>query len=255
MNNDSIIEQLVNHTPDNKKPFPALGDWHTTNAVALNYEEFAYEPMKKAYYEDYPTFKENRGTGKALGLAFCYGATEYNVMGTFPDMPKATAKQITSNFFTSLPVFNKYLKKLLKQATRDLYVKTFLGRRLFIPQLSKDQEFRVQMQGRNFAYNYPIQSFGGEHTRLAMYKVGEYIEDTQMYKWQGNNICNNYVKRIVSINESDVDDFLIEELEDIEEGNVQLILVNDSNEVISEWDKTLRLDIEYINEHNMTVVF
>lgn len=250
-----IINTLLNYVPNGVKPFPEIGDWHTVNTVALDYNEFAFEPMKEAYHNDYKTFKKNRGEGKALGLAFCYGATEYNVQGTFPDMPKATAKQITDNFFKSLPVFNKYLKKLLKQAKKDLYVKTFLGRKLYIPQLSSDEEFRVQMQGKNNAYNYPIQSFGAEHIRLSMYKVGEWVENNQMYKWQGNNIVNHYIKRIVTIHQDDLDSFVEEELDKMEIGNTLVLVIDNDNKVVSEYDRPVRMTSKFLTDNNMNIIF
>ena len=83
---DWIDKLLQVDLPNAKKlaeeTFPPVGDWHGVNTAAIE----GFEKLKKVYFtHGAEAYAKYRKLGKALGLAFCYGATAAVVYRNYPE--------------------------------------------------------------------------------------------------------------------------------------------------------------------------
>jgi len=248
----SILEKIKNYDQSKELAhFPPVGDWHGINATAF----FGFDKLKSIYqtgvdgvlqYE-----KKFRKKAKGMGLGLNYGGS-YKVLQSILGGTEAENIKLFGNYFKHLKYFKKHLVKLEKEANKDLFVKTFIGRRLYLPALGSDN-WREKAKARNKIYNSPIQSLGAETIKLIINVVGNYMESNDLSQMQNNNICKSYYQRIVSMSESDITDELSDYLEELEDGNVKIIVKNSKGTIIKEFDRSLHLSMRDINKFNMTL--
>ena len=252
---------LLTTQPYEPKPiFPELGDYHTANATAF----YGFDYMKDLYFNDPKTFKEKRSIAKAQGLAINYGGSAYNIRQAL-NCSDAEAERLFNNYLKNLPVFKEHLDKLTKKGEKDLGVYNMVGRFIPIEILDrKKYEWKIYLKGKRNLYNYPIQSLGAELIRIIMVKVGDYVEKNHIYKWQGNNICNAYIKRIVCITPEQVTPELGKALKDTPTGHTKVLVVEtipksleefSGVKVLQEYDRGLKLSMAQINSFGMSIVW
>lgn len=255
---DKVINAILEAKPSDEIKF----DWHSTNTAA----QIGFDTLKEYYLKDEKEgteyFSKARKKGKAVGLAFCYGGTWFMVKRAYPDLSDKEAQTIEKNFFSNLPVFKRYLDKLLKTAESTLYVKTFAGRHIPVTGLESDQWF-IRNEAKNGVYNYPIQGGGGELIRLILIDASKWIEDNRMYALQGNLICDNYATRVVAISEKDIERVDAESgqklegiLEQCINGNTLILVTNESyTEVLSEFDRSVKINMSVLSQYNAKIIF
>jgi len=245
-----ILDKIKNYDDNEKPHFPPIGDWHGINATAF----FGFDKLKQLYLSSKDGIleyeKKYRKKAKGMGLGLNYGGT-YKVLQSILGGSEAESIKLFSNYFKHLKYFKAHLDKLVKEANKVLYVKTFLGRRLYLPSLGSEN-WREKAKGRNKIYNSPIQAFGAETIKLILNAVGNWVESNDLSQLHNNNICKNYYQRIVSIDIKECDEFLESYLETIPNGNVKL-LVKDGNKVVKEFDRNLKLSMRDINNFNMNL--
>ena len=247
----SILDKIKSHNINSDIVFPEIGDWHTSNAAAF----FGYDKLKTLYLSgpqgQEEVQKKYRKKAKGMGLGLNYGGS-YKVLQSILGGTEAENIKLFGNYFKHLKYFKKHLVKLEKEANRDLFVKTFLGRRLYLPALGSDN-WREKAKARNKIYNSPIQSFGAETIKLIINIVGNYIEKNDLSQLQNNNICKNYYQRIVSIEEKYLYDWVEDYLEQMEDGNVKILVKNSKGVIVQEFDRNLHINMRDIEELQMKV--
>jgi len=246
-----ILDRIKNHKENSTIQFPPVGDWHGVNSCAF----FGFDKLK-AIYQQGPDgvlqyTKEFRKKAKDMGLGLNYGGS-YKVLQSILGGTEAENIKLFSNYFKHLKYFKKHLVKLEKEANKNLFVKTFIGRRLYLPALGSDN-WREKAKARNKIYNSPVQSLGAETIKLILNAVGNYIESNDLSQFQNNNICKNYYQRIVSVQEKDVTDELENYLEKLEDGNVKIVVKNSKGTIVSEFDRNLFISMKEIRKFKMTV--
>lgn len=250
---NKIIKSLTKAKPAEKSWL----DWHTQNTAA----QIGLETVRDLYLNDKEGFKKARDKGKAVGLAFCYGGTWFMVKRAYPGLTDREAQTIEKSFFSSLPVFKKYLDTLLKKAEQTLSVETFIGRHIPVQGLNSTEWF-LKNEAKNGVYNYPIQGGGGELVRLILIDVADWVEENRLYALQGNLICDTFATRIVAVLESDAYD--IKEhyglsFEDIlnqaPDGNLLILVTDEQGNIKAEFDRPVKIDMETLLYFNAKVVF
>lgn len=232
------------------KQFPAIGDWHTSNAIAF----YGESVLKETYKSDPHKFKNfYRSNAKAFGLAMCYGGT-YKVFVDHMNAPEHEARRLHGDFFKHLSGFSRHLNIVLENAKKNLYITNLFGRRIFVPQLDKKNDFKVQAAGMRTVYNYPIQSVSADLCKLIINECFKLAETAETNRYAGDILNDESIyQRIVSIEESLVSDELESELNSLENGNVLLLVVSCDGKVLKEFDRPLRLPIEMIEKYNMKI--
>lgn len=244
---DYMYDKLVEF----KVIFPPVGDFHGANAVAL----FTEEPVKKAYIEDYDTFKNYfRDKAKKCGLALNYGGTEYMLSRTL-GVSESEGKKYYDSYFSVLHVFKKYLDKAWFKACKTLYIRTMIGRIIYIPELAITERARMWVKmktGKNSVYNYPIQASGAEMIRLMCIRAYTFFTKYNLTKFDVNHpakVTQN--TKLMSIKDSSSKlEELSEFLDKAQTGNVLIIVVSSDGSVVSQSDRSIRIkwaEAEYFN--------
>ena len=247
-----ILNKIKNYDSSKElAQFPPVGDWHGINATAF----FGFDKLKSIYQSGKDGIleyeKKFRKKAKGMGLGLNYGGS-YKVLQSILGGTEAENIKLFGNYFRHLKYFKKHLDKLEKEANKDLYVKTFLGRRLYLPALGSDN-WRDKAKARNKIYNSPIQSLGAETIKLIINVVGNFVEHNDLSQMQGNNICKNYYQRIVSIEDKLITDELEKYLGSLDDGNIKILVKNSKGVITNEFERSLQLSMKDIKKYNMNL--
>lgn len=249
---DDVLEKLADFDISKmKKAFPPVGDFHAANAVAF----YGKDLIQSEYKRDYQYYKDVlRGTAKRLGLALCYGLGWKGLLGV-NNNDENKAKKMHKAFFDNLPVLSKNMAKLLKETEKKLYLTNLIGRRLHVTKWASS-DWKDKISARNSTLNYGIQSLGADVTKMILITVCNYIEKNRLYRYAGNLITKRFMRRIVTIDITDLDDLDIDEIEfkldDLHTGHTKVILVK-GDELISEYDRLVQIPMSVFKELNMKI--
>lgn len=233
-----------------QEPFPAVGDFHTFNAIAMFGKEFLYN----TYKTDYKSFKQiYRDQAKRVGLALLYGGS-WKVVQRVIGCDEARARQIHSSFFNTLSGFKKHIEAIEVQSKKDLQTKNLFGSIIYLDDIN-NPDFRIAGAVKNKMFNYPIQSLAADLIKMIMVTTSEYIEKHHLSALEGNNIHNPYYTRIVTLPESELDLDLEEALETLPQGNTLFCLTDPNNPdtITQKWDTPLHITTDFIKEYNLTL--
>jgi DNA polymerase-1 len=117
--------------------------------------------------EDVP--RDLRARAKAINFGLAYGMNRFGLaqrLGITPD----EAQEYIDGYFRSFPNVRDFMADVVKQAYRDGYTSTLVGRRRYIPELEHSNP-RVRALGERQALNAPIQGSAADIFKLAMVKV------------------------------------------------------------------------------------
>jgi DNA polymerase I-like protein with 3'-5' exonuclease and polymerase domains len=256
-NKDLLDSMLSNYVPLDQA-FPPVADWHSANTLAMFREEF-----RESYYNNPLKFKSLRGLGKSTGLAMGYGGTEYTVSENL-GIPKDEAGALVSLFKSGVPHFIKYCEDKIAEAKKEKVCRDMFGRIRYIPMIESKrtgdkeidkQNFKNMLRGERLALNAPIQMTGATQIKLITINIGKFIEENRLNFYHGN-LMNNYkpYHRVVYIKESEVTTGLISAVDDMPDGNVMLIVINDENKVISMMDKPKQIKYSFIEQNNLSIL-
>ncbi len=113
--------------------------------------------------------RDLRDRAKAINFGLAYGMNAYGLgqrLGIMPD----EAQEFIDAYFTSFPGVKEFMASVVREAYRDGYTMTLLGRRRYIEELTHRNP-RVRQMGERQALNAPIQGTAADIIKLAMIKV------------------------------------------------------------------------------------
>ena len=113
--------------------------------------------------------RDLRDRAKAINFGLAYGMNAYGLgqrLGIMPD----EAQEFIDAYFTSFPGVKEFMSSVVREAYRDGYTMTLLGRRRYIEELTHRNP-RVRQMGERQALNAPIQGTAADIIKLAMIKV------------------------------------------------------------------------------------
>jgi DNA polymerase I len=113
--------------------------------------------------------KEQRGKAKAVNFGIIYGQTAYGLSRSI-GMPVDEAQRFIDDYFGRYPQIRTFMDNVITNATKDGYVKTILGRRRAIPELTGANNNRRRL-GERMAVNTVVQGSAADMIKIAMINI------------------------------------------------------------------------------------
>ena len=138
--------------------FRAGEDIHTTTARAI----YGVGP-------DAVT-RNMRRHAKAINFGLIYGMSPFGLARS-TDLTLAEAETFSTTYFEKFPGVKKYLDGIKKQAAKQGYVETLLGRRRYFPALQSKAPVQVRNREEREAINAPVQGTAADIMKIAMLNI------------------------------------------------------------------------------------
>jgi DNA polymerase-1 len=122
--------------------------------------------------------RDLRDRAKAINFGLAYGMNAYGLaqrLGITPD----EAQEFIDAYFGSFPNVKEFMGSVVREAYRDGYTMTLLGRRRYIAELTHRNP-RVRQMGERQALNAPIQGTAADIIKLAMIKVDRGLAEARL---------------------------------------------------------------------------
>lgn len=166
-----------------------------------------------------------RSRAKAVNFGIIYGISDYG-LGRDLDISRKEAKEYIDNYLHYYHNIDSYMKNIVEQSKKDLYVETHFGRRRYIPEL-ESRNFNIRSFGERIALNTPVQGTAADIIKMAMIRVYKKLKE------------NNMKSRLLL----QVHDELIVEAYKDEVDKVKEILKNEMENVVDSFRVHLEVDI------------
>jgi DNA polymerase I len=114
--------------------------------------------------------KDQRRHAKAINFGLIYGMSAFGLSRS-TDLTLAEAEDFVTAYFRQFPGVKAYLDGLRKQAARQGFVETMLGRRRYFPNLRNQMNPNLRNREEREAINAPIQGTAADIMKLAMINV------------------------------------------------------------------------------------
>ncbi len=132
-------------------------DIHTSTAVDIF----------KVKKEDVTKLMRRRA--KAVNFGILYGISSFGLSEDLGISPKE-AKEFIDTYFNTYPGVKEYMDEIIKDAYKNKYVTTLLGRKRIINELS-NTNYVIRQQGERIALNTPIQGTSADILKIAMIDI------------------------------------------------------------------------------------
>ncbi len=115
-----------------------------------------------------------RRSAKAVNFGIIYGISEYGLAKNIGVSPRQ-AREYIDAYFKTYPEVREYMDKNVAFAKENGFVKTVLGRRRYIRELSSSN-FNLRSFGERVAMNMPLQGSSADIIKIAMINVADRIK-------------------------------------------------------------------------------
>lgn len=122
--------------------------------------------------------KEMRSKAKMVNFGIIYGISAFGLSERL-GIPRKEAKEIIDEYFVKFPGIKSYMDNTIAEAKQNGYVKTLLGRRRYVPDISSANQTVRGFAERN-AINAPIQGAAADMIKLAMIKVQNKLKELNL---------------------------------------------------------------------------
>ncbi|HWQ08992.1 MAG TPA: DNA polymerase I, partial [Holophaga sp.] len=112
---------------------------------------------------------EMRRRAKAVNFGIVYGISEFSLAQDI-GVTRREAGEYMERYFETFRGVRAYMYDIVKQARRDGYVQTLMGRRRWLPEL-QSSNFNLRSFGERVALNMPIQGTAADIMKVAMIRV------------------------------------------------------------------------------------
>jgi ABC-type glycerol-3-phosphate transport system permease component len=117
---------------------------------------------------------EMRSKVKAMSYGLAYGLSSFGLSKQL-NISVDEARTLMKDYYSRFGAVKTYLQDVVKQAKKDLYTQTLLGRRRNLPDLNSDVR-QLRDIAERAALNAPIQGTAADIIKLAMLAVAKRIE-------------------------------------------------------------------------------
>ncbi len=166
-----------------------------------------------------------RETAKRVNFGIIYGLTSFGLsrdLGITVD----EAQGFIDAYFTRYPQVKDYMQEQIKQAQKEGFVITILGRRRYIPEINnKNQSIRQFAQRQ--AINTPIQGSASDLIKLAMIQIHNQIKTRKL---KARMILQIHDELLFDVPEEEMDEFVA--------------LVKDKMENVLKLDVPIKVDMK-----------
>lgn len=119
-----------------------------------------------------------RAIGKTINFGVVYGQTPYGLSQQLK-VPQSEAKIFIESFYKEFSHVLDYKEKILEQARKDGYVKTYLGRRRYLPDLNAKNKMAKQNAER-VAFNTVFQGSAADLIKKAMIEIQSQLDTLKL---------------------------------------------------------------------------
>lgn len=119
-----------------------------------------------------------RSRAKAVNFGIIYGISDFGLSKDL-DISRKEAKEYIENYLSFYKNIDSYMKNIVKQGKKDLYVETYFGRRRYIPEL-ESRNFNIRAFGERIALNTPVQGTAADIIKIAMIRVYNALKENNM---------------------------------------------------------------------------
>lgn len=109
---------------------------------------------------------QQRDLAKRVNFGIAYGMSAYG-LAQWARIPRSEAEEFIYSYFVSFPGVKAYMDRIIRQAERQGYVSSLMGRRRYFAHLDN--------RAKREAINMPIQGTASDLMKLAMIRVHERI--------------------------------------------------------------------------------
>jgi DNA polymerase-1 len=113
--------------------------------------------------------KEMRNQAKSANFGIIYGISSFGLANNL-HISRTDAKNLIDSYFKSYPGIKKYMDIQIAFAREQEYVKTYFGRRRYLPDINSRNAIVKGLAERN-AINAPIQGAAADIIKMAMIKI------------------------------------------------------------------------------------
>ena len=183
--------RLLAHISDDytmKEAFLNGDDIHRKTAAAVfgMPEEFINDEMRKR--------------AKAVNFGIVYGISGFSLSKDIGTTVSEASKYI-KNYLMNYPSIDAYLDEVVKNAEKDGYTTTIMGRRRYIPEL-KSPKAPLKAFGKRVAMNAPIQGSAADIMKVAMINVHRALKEADL---DARLVMQVHDELIVEAKDSDVE--------------------------------------------------
>ncbi len=121
---------------------------------------------------------EHRRIAKAVNFGIVYGMGGFG-LATRLEIERKEADAFIEAYFERFPMVRKYMDDTIAGARENGYVQTLLGRRRYLPEIKASNQ-QARAAAERMAINMPVQGTAAEIIKLAMLRMQERLDDTEM---------------------------------------------------------------------------
>jgi len=122
--------------------------------------------------------REQRSRAKAVNFGIAYGQGAFGLSQNL-GIPRGEAKQIIDDYFAQFPGVRGYMDEQIEFAREHGYVKTMLGRRRYLPDITSANQ-TVRASAERVAINAPMQGTAADIIKLAMVRIHARIKHEKL---------------------------------------------------------------------------
>lgn len=119
-----------------------------------------------------------RRQAKAVNFGIIYGQSAYG-LAQETGMSNKEASRFIEEYYKHYPEIKEYMNKTISDCERDLYVKTILNRRRYIPDINS-KNFMLKEFAKRTAMNAPIQGSAADIIKIAMINIDREIKERNL---------------------------------------------------------------------------
>ena len=119
-----------------------------------------------------------RRQAKAVNFGIIYGQSAYG-LAQETGMSNKEASRFIEEYYKHYPEIKEYMNKTISDCERDLYVKTILNRRRYIPDINS-KNFMLKEFAKRTAMNAPIQGSAADIIKIAMINIDNEIKEKKL---------------------------------------------------------------------------
>jgi DNA polymerase-1 len=119
--------------------------------------------------------KEQRSHAKTINFGIIYGVTPYGLARRIEGLDNASAAQLIDDYKRRFPGIDRFLADCIQHALQHGYVRTMLGRRRAIPEITSPNR-ATQALGERLAINSVVQGSAADLIKIAMVNVQRRID-------------------------------------------------------------------------------
>lgn len=144
---------------------------------------------------------EQRRNAKAVNFGLIYGMSPFGLTRS-SDLTLAEAEDFVKAYFAKFPGVRAYIENTKKQATRDGYIETLLGRRRYFPGLKEGTNYVLRNRLEREAINSPIQGTAADIMKLAMLRVSSALPKADL---KGQMLLQVHDELVLEVPEQEID--------------------------------------------------